>query len=124
MTTATSSCPSVSTPERPAAAWTAGRLELADVRCWRRAALELPAGLVVITGPNGAGKTSLIEAVTLGCVGVSPRTAREAEVVRRGAEALHVTLDLAGPGGAHRREIGFAPGRGRRLRLDEVPVRS
>ena len=124
MTTATSSCPSASTPEPPAAAWAAGRLELADVRCWRRAALDLPAGLVVITGPNGAGKTSLIEAVTLGCLGVSPRTAREAEVVRRGAEALHVTLDLDGPAGAHRREIGFAPGRGRRLRLDDVHVRS
>ena len=124
MTTATSSCRSASTPEGPAAAWAARRLEVADVRCWRRAELDLPAGLVVVVGPNGAGKTSLIEAVTLGCLGVSPRTAREAEVVRRGAEALHVALDLEGPPGAHRREIGFAPGRGRRLRLDGEPVRS
>lgn len=100
------------------------RLEVADVRVWRRAELELPAGLVVLTGPNGAGKTSLVEAVVLGCLGVSPRTAREAEIVRHGAEALHVRLDLDGPGGMHRREIGFAPGRGRRLRLDDVPVRS
>ncbi|MGD9696697.1 MAG: DNA replication/repair protein RecF [Thermoleophilia bacterium] len=105
-------------------AWVARRLEVADVRCWRRAALDLPDGLVLITGPNGAGKTSLVEAVVLGCLGVSPRTAREAEVVRRGAEALHVTLDLAGPGGERRREIGFAPRRGRRLRLDGEPVRA
>ncbi len=124
MSTATSSCPSASTPEGPAPAWAARRLELADVRCWRRAELGLPAGLVLIVGPNGAGKTSLVEAVTLGCLGVSPRTAREAEVVRRGAEALHVTLDLDGPRGLHRREIGFAPGRGRRLRLDGEPVRA
>ena len=124
MTTATSSCRSASTPEGPAAAWAARRLEVADVRCWRRAELDLPAGLVLVVGPNGAGKTSLIEAVTLGCLGVSPRTAREAEVVRRGAEALHVALDLEGPQGAHRREIGFAPGRGRRLRLDGEPVRA
>lgn len=100
------------------------RLEVADVRVWRRAELELPAGLVVLTGPNGAGKTSLVEAITLGCLGVSPRTAREAEIVRHGAEALHVRLDLDGPHGLHRREIGFAPGRGRRLRLDDQPVRS
>jgi DNA replication and repair protein RecF len=124
MSTATSSCPSASTPEGRAAAWAARRLELADVRCWRRAELELPAGLVLIVGPNGAGKTSLVEAVTLGCLGVSPRTAREAEVVRRGAEALHVALELDGPGGPRRREIGFAPGRGRRLRLDGEPVRA
>jgi DNA replication and repair protein RecF len=124
MSTATSSCPSASTPEGAAPAWAARRLELADVRCWRRAELELPGGLVLIVGPNGAGKTSLVEAVTLGCLGVSPRTAREAEVIRRGAEALHVTLDLDGPRGLHRREIGFAPGRGRRLRLDGEPVRA
>ena len=94
------------------------------MRCWDRAALDLPSGLVVIVGPNGAGKTSLVEALVLGCLGVSPRTAREAEIVRRGADALHVTLDLEGPSGLHRREIGFAAGRGRRLRLDGEPVRT
>lgn len=94
------------------------------MRCWDRAALDLPAGLILLTGPNGAGKTSLVEAVVLGCLGVSPRTAREAEVVRRGAPALHVTLDLDGPPGPQRREIGFAPGAGRRLRRDGLPVRS
>jgi DNA replication and repair protein RecF len=97
---------------------------VADVRCWERAALDLPEGLVLLVGPNGAGKTSLVEAIVLGCLGVSPRTAREAEVVRRGAQALHVALELDGPGGPRRREIGFAPGRGRRLRLDGEPVRS
>ncbi|HEX2502722.1 MAG TPA: DNA replication and repair protein RecF [Miltoncostaeaceae bacterium] len=124
MTTATSSCRSASTPEALRGAWAARRLEVADVRCWHRAEIELPGGLTLVVGPNGAGKTSLVEAVTLGCLGVSPRTAREAEVVRRGAEALHVTLELDGPTGMHRREIGFAPGRGRRLRLDGEPVRS
>jgi DNA replication and repair protein RecF len=94
------------------------------VRCWSRGALDLPAGLVVLTGPNGAGKTSLVEAMVLGLLGVSPRTAREAEVVREGAEALRVTLDVSGPEGDVRREIGYAPGLGRRLALDGAPVRS
>ena len=128
MSTATSSCRSGSTPSTTppgrTADWAARRLEVADLRCWDRAALDLPAGLVLLVGPNGAGKTSLIEGVVFGCLGVSPRTAREAEMVRRGAPALHVTLDLDGPGGPHRREIGFAPGQGRRLRLDGEPVRS
>jgi DNA replication and repair protein RecF len=86
--------------------------------------MDLPSGLVLVVGANGAGKTSLVEALVLGCLGVSPRTARESEIVRRGADALHVTLDLDGPPGPHRREIGFAPGRGRRLRLDGDPVRT
>ncbi|MEQ9335865.1 MAG: DNA replication and repair protein RecF [Miltoncostaeaceae bacterium] len=104
-------------------AWAVRRLEVADVRSWHRDELELPTGLVVLTGPNGAGKTSLIEAVVFGLLGVSPRTAREAEMIRAGAEALHVAIELDGPAGRRRREIGFAPGRGRRLRLDGEPVR-
>ncbi|MEW6581386.1 MAG: DNA replication and repair protein RecF [Actinomycetota bacterium] len=103
--------------------WRARRLEVADLRPWTRLAVDLPDGCVALVGPNGAGKTSLLEALTLACLGVSPRTTREAEAVRRGAEALHVTLDLDGPGGARRREIGVAPGVGRRLRLDGEPVR-
>lgn len=94
------------------------------MRCWNRAQLDLPEGLVLLVGPNGAGKTSLVEAIVLACLGVSPRTAREAEVVRRGAPALHVTLELDGPPGLQRREIGFAPGAGRRLRRDGAAVRS
>ncbi|HMM48060.1 MAG TPA: AAA family ATPase [Miltoncostaeaceae bacterium] len=100
------------------------RLELTDLRIWRRVPLELPRGLVVITGPNGAGKTSLIEAIVFGCLGVSPRTAREQELVRTGASAVHVRLLLEGPRGVTEREIGFAPGRSRRLRRDGEPVRS
>lgn len=125
MPTATSSCPSASTPEATASAapWVARELEVAGLRCWRRGRIALPEGLVVIEGPNGAGKTSLVEAITLACLGVSPRTSREAEAVRAGEEALHVGLLLDGPGGRRLREIGYAPGLGRRLRLDGEPVR-
>jgi DNA replication and repair protein RecF len=107
----------------PVSRWMVRRLELSDVRCWRRATVELPEGLIVVHGPNGAGKTSLIEAVVLGALGVSPRTTREVEVVRRGATALHVAIDLEGPRREHR-EIGFQPGLGRRLSIDGAPERS
>ncbi len=95
------------------------------MRCWDRAALDLPAGLVRDRrAPTAPARPRWWRPSCSACLGVSPRTAREAEIVRHGAEALHVTLELDGPGGAHRREIGFAPGRGRRLRLDGEPVRS
>src|SRR5262249_7027693 len=70
-------------PGRPSGggAWWARSLEVADLRPWRRARIELPQGLVVVSGPNGAGKTSLVEAIVLGTLGVSPRTARESEAV-------------------------------------------
>ena len=86
--------------------------------------MELKPGLIVVSGPNGAGKTSLVEAVTFATIGVSPRTSREADAVRRGAEAFHVSLELSGIDGRQLREIGFQAGLGRRLKRDGVPVRS
>jgi DNA replication and repair protein RecF len=99
-------------------------LQAADLRSWSRVAVEVGPGLIVVSGPNGAGKTSLVEAITLATIGVSPRTSREAEVVRTGAEALHVVAELDGPEGRQVRELGFQPGLGRRLRRDGDAVRS
>ena len=105
-------------------AWVATRLDVSDVRSWSRVSVDLPVGGIVLSGPNGAGKTSLVEALVLACLGVSCRTAREAEAIRTGAPALHVGLDLRGPDGTARREIGFAPRQGRRMSLDGEPVRA
>ncbi len=104
--------------------WTAGRLEVSDVRSWSRLAVDLPPGGIVLSGPNGAGKTSLVEALVFACLGVSCRTSREAEAIRIGASAMHVSLQLSGPDGTRRRDIGYAPRTGRRLALDGEPVRS
>lgn len=102
----------------------AGHLEVADVRSWTRLSVDLPPGGIVLSGPNGAGKTSLVEALVMACIGVSCRTSRDVEVIRRGAPALHVSLDLSGPQGAVHREIGYAPRAGRRLSLDGEGVQS
>ena len=110
----------------PDATWAVRHLAISGLRCWRRLEVGLPEGLVVVHGPNGAGKTSLVEAVTAATLGVSPRTPRMAELVRRGAPALHVAAALEVPwaAGAETREIGYAPGTGRRLAVDGVPVRA
>jgi len=105
-------------------AWVATRLGVCDVRSWSRASVDLPEGGVVLSGPNGAGKTSLVEALVLACLGVSCRTAREAEAIRTGAPALHVEVELRGPAGTVHREIGYAPHEGRRLSCDGAPVKS
>lgn len=121
---ATSSCPSVSTPDDTTSAWCVRHLEVSDLRSWHRLSLDVGPGLIVMSGPNGAGKTSIVEAVAFGLVGVSPRTAREAEAVRHGCTALHVALDVDSPSGSQNREMGYQPRVGRRLRIDGVPVRS
>ena len=106
--------------------WRVRSLAVSDLRCWQRLALELPGGLIVINGPNGAGKTSIIEAIVLATLGVSPRTSQLAELVRTGAPAVRVAGEFDDPGhtaGPVRREIGYAVGIGRRLTLDGVGVR-
>lgn len=106
--------------------WRVAALELTDLRCWAHLSLEFPPGLIVINGPNGAGKTSIVEAIVVATLGVSPRSSQMADLVRTGAPAARVGGDFADPvhpGRLTRREIGYATGIGRRMTLDGVGVR-
>lgn len=102
----------------------AARIGVRDFRNIERAEVALGPGLTVVSGPNGAGKTNLLEAVYFGCTARSPRTSNERELVRRGAGVARVTVDTAGSDGAHRLEVGFAPGEAKRLRVDGRAVES
>ncbi|HSS54791.1 MAG TPA: DNA replication and repair protein RecF [Gaiellales bacterium] len=95
-----------------------------DFRCYERVAVELPAGLVGVVGPNGAGKTALIEMIHFGCLGYSPRTTSEAQVVRFGAELLRVETDVAVSGGPVAVEIGYRPGEPKRITVNGAAERS
>jgi DNA replication and repair protein RecF len=79
-------------------------LRLTDVRCLRRAELELHPRLNLITGENGSGKTSLLEAAYLLGRGRSFRTRHTERLIRQGAERL-----LAfGRVGESETSVGFA----------------
>ena len=107
------------------------RLRLRDFRCYASADVELGAGLTVVHGRNGAGKTNLLEALYFGCTGRSCRTTNERELVRFGAPATRVVVDLDGQDGAHELTVALAPGDSKRLlsdgaavqRLADVPTR-
>ena len=95
------------------------RIQLRDFRNYEAAEVELAEGLTVVAGPNGAGKTNLLEALYFGCTARSPRTSNERELVRRGGEGVaRVVVELAGPDGAHRIEVGFQPGEPKHVRVD------
>jgi DNA replication and repair protein RecF len=95
-----------------------------DFRCYERVAVELPAGLVAVVGPNGAGKTALIEMIHFGCLGYSPRTTSEGQVVRFGAELLRVETDVAVSSGPVSVEIGYRPGEPKRVTVNGAAERS
>src|SRR6185295_8303487 len=99
-------------------------LALRDFRNIASADLEFPAEGVVLIGDNGQGKTNLLEAIAyLGALR-SIRNARDRDLVRHGAVAMHVrgTID---EGGAPRTiAIGIERTTGRkRITLDGVEVK-
>ncbi|MGI8749015.1 MAG: DNA replication/repair protein RecF [Thermoleophilaceae bacterium] len=100
-------------------------VQLRDFRNYGRAAVSVGEGLTVIAGLNGAGKTNLLEAVYFGCVGRSPRTNNERELVRAGAGVARVTVNtIEDNGTSHRLEAGLEPGTAKVLRVDGASVDS
>src|SRR5205807_7491754 len=89
-------------------------VELRDFRSYTRASARLGSGLTVVHGPNGAGKSNLLEAIYYACTGHSPRTRNERELVRFGAHAARVAVQLSDGSQAHELSVGYevpAPGR-------------
>lgn len=97
-------------------------VHLRDFRTYERAAASLGTGLTVIHGANGAGKSNLLEALYFGCTGHSQRTRSERELVRFGAQAARVAVNLCD--GEREREltVGFQPGEPKRMTADGAAV--
>jgi DNA replication and repair protein RecF len=97
-------------------------LSVRGFRCYPDARVALGEGLTVVSGPNGAGKTNLLEGLYFGCTGRSCRTANEREVVRFGASATRVVVNLLGDDGPHELAVGFEPGQPKRMQADGAVV--
>ncbi|QEC46798.1 DNA replication and repair protein RecF [Baekduia soli] len=98
------------------------RLRLRDFRTYAAAEVAIGPSLTVVHGPNGAGKTNLLESLYFGCTSRSCRTTNEREVVRFGAPAARVEVDVCDRDGSHELSVGFEPGAPKRLRVDGAPV--
>ncbi len=72
------------------------RLTLSGFRNFRDLELALEPSPVLLTGPNGAGKTNLLEAVSLLSPGRGLRSARLADLDRRGPSNFGPSAELAG----------------------------
>ena len=97
-------------------------LTVRDFRNYERARLDLNQGLTVFAGPNGAGKTNLLEAIYFGLTGRSCRTSNERELPRFGQPAARVEVEVEADDGAHKLEVGLAPGAEKKMLVDGAPV--
>jgi DNA replication and repair protein RecF len=98
------------------------RLRLRDFRSYQVADVALGERLTVVHGRNGAGKTNLLEALYFGCTGRSCRTTNERELVRFGAPATRVVVDVEDHSGPHELTVALAPGESKRLQADGAVV--
>lgn len=95
------------------------RLVLRDFRSYHHAELDLDPGLITLVGPNAVGKTNLLEAVHFAATGSSPRTARDTDLIRFGADACYVRLEWDDPTYGNRTiEIACHRQLGKALRID------
>jgi len=102
------------------------RLVVRDFRNLEHVDLSPPGAGWVVVGENGQGKTNLLEAIHYLQLLRSSRGARDADVVRFGAEAFHISAHVdTGGGHCHEVSVGFErAGHRKRARLDgAVPER-
>lgn len=90
---------------------------LRDFRNYRSASLELVPTVTLVIGANGQGKSNLLEAIGLLSIGKSVRSARDAEVVRWGADGSQIACELA-VASASRLEMQIQPGQRKQVRVD------
>lgn len=83
------------------------RLTARDFRNFAHLDVLVPARGLVIVGDNGHGKTNLLEAVAYLSLLRSTRGARDMDMVRFGAPALHVRAELNRPASAHTVSVGY-----------------
>lgn len=70
------------------------RIELADYRNYRRAALDLTPGATLFIGKNGQGKTNLVEAIVVLATGASHRVSGDAALIHANAESAVIRSEL------------------------------
>ena len=93
-------------------------LELRNFRNYELARVSLPEGVTVLHGPVGAGKTNLLEAFYFACVGKSPRTNNDRDLIRFGERAAHVTATGSIGGIDRTYEVGIESGRAKVVKVD------
>jgi DNA replication and repair protein RecF len=94
---------------------------LRDFRNYESLRLPLAPGVNLFCGGNAQGKTNLVEAVYFLCVGRSPRTPRDKELLRWNAEAAYIAVQARRKHGNVKVE-GYLTKTDKRLRINGLPL--
>ena len=85
-------------------------LRLRDFRNYGEIELKPHPGVNILFGQNGSGKTNLLEAIHFCALGRSHRTSQDKEVVRKGAEAAAIGVQMRKNGVRMDVQVKLSPG--------------
>lgn len=85
-------------------------LKLRDFRNYGEIELKPHPGVNILFGQNGSGKTNLLEAIHFCALGRSHRTSQDKEVVRKGAEAAAIGVQMRKNGVRMDVQVKLTPG--------------
>ena len=98
-------------------------LELENFRNYASLGLEFSDGVNVIYGKNGAGKTNILESVYLSSLFGSPRTTKDREMVKFGAEKARVTVRIEKKYRRHTIAMQIESNGKKKVLVDGIPVK-
>ncbi|HEY8424344.1 MAG TPA: DNA replication/repair protein RecF [Clostridia bacterium] len=99
------------------------RIVLKNFRNYSAAQLAPAKTANIFMGQNAQGKTNLVEAVYYLCVGKSPRTPREKELIQRGQDQAYLRIDAVKKTGKVKIEAYLTRSEKRRISINDIPVK-
>jgi len=76
----------------------------------------------ILYGENAQGKTNLVEAVYLCAVGRSPRTTKDKEMIRTGADFARVSLEVEKREGVVKIDIIISKNQNKTIKINGLPI--
>lgn len=98
------------------------RVQLKNFRNYSACDVRLDKGVNVIFGDNAQGKTNLIEAIFFSCVGRSPRTSKDKELIKWNEDAAYIKLFAAKDCGNTEIETYLTHTENKRISVNGMPI--
>jgi len=99
------------------------RILLKNFRNYTDTDLRLGNKTNIIYGSNAQGKTNLVEAVYYLCVGKSPRTPREKELIKTDQDKAYIKVDAVKKSGRVKIEAYLTRTENRRISINGIPIK-
>jgi len=81
------------------------KIKLVQFRNYKKETIEFKDGLNVLVGANAQGKTNLLEAIYFSCIGKSPRTKKETDLILWNTDSAKIEIELEKKEGTKKIEI-------------------